>query len=110
MEPPSGSKSDLSVEEISELWELTADEEAKLLDLQQRVKDVDHPKNQLRELVRFLRARPKNVEAAESMFRKMVAWRKEHMIDNLLSTYQPPEDFVRCYPGAIGGSACKRNV
>ena len=59
-------------------WQLEGQEElARLELLRVRVKDVEHPKNNDTDLVRHLRARPEGakVDAAEKLFRKMVAWR-----------------------------------
>jgi hypothetical protein len=53
-------------------------------------------------VVRFLRARPGKVDAAESMFRAMIAWRIENQVDSILQgDYQPDQKMLDYYPGAI---------
>jgi hypothetical protein len=95
------SESSSSFQEVAALWELSEDEQNELVDLQKRLHDVQSPLNHWRELVRFLRARPGNITAAETMFRQMVKWRTVHQVDDILSTYTPPSEMIRYYPGAL---------
>ncbi|GBN19578.1 SEC14-like protein 2 [Araneus ventricosus] len=44
---------------------------------------------------RFAKARDFNLEAAEDMLRKHIAWRKEMQIDAILTDYKPPEVLVK---------------
>jgi hypothetical protein len=90
-----------SFQEVAALWELSEQEQEELVDLRQRLLDVQSPLNQWRDLVRFLRARPGNVTAAETMFRQMVQWRTVHDVDATLKTYTPPSEMLRYYPGAL---------
>ena len=53
------------------------------------------------QVVRFLRARPGNVDAAEIMFRNMIAWRRRNNVDSILENYTPPAEIVQHFPGAI---------
>ncbi|CAL1278994.1 unnamed protein product [Larinioides sclopetarius] len=47
---------------------------------------------------RFAKARDFNLEEAEAMLRKHIAWRKEMGIETILTDYQPPEVFLKYVP------------
>jgi hypothetical protein len=99
------------------VWELTVKEQTDLLTLRDHLFTDDdnisqpencaanlvrsHPKNRPSEVVRFLRARPGKVDAAESIFRAMIAWRIENNVDSILHDYQPDQKMLDYYPGAI---------
>jgi len=74
-------------------WKLTAEAEAKLWDLQRRLSDIDHFKNEPETVLRFQVA-PQGYEHAESGFRKMLEWRKENHVDTILQDYRPPQDLL----------------
>ena len=56
---------------------------------------ANHFKTTPLQVVRFLRARPGNVDAAESMFRIMIAWRRANKVDTILRDYTPPDTLVQ---------------
>jgi len=89
------------VEEVVDLWELTESEQRDLERLGNQLRDVQHFKNAPSEVIRFLRARPGDLQAAESMFRSMVEWRIENKVDTILERYRPPQEILDHYPGAI---------
>jgi CRAL/TRIO domain len=62
---------------------------------------ANHSKTVPLQVVRFLRARPGNVDAAEIMFRNMIAWRRQNKVDSILHDYTPPDEIVQHFPGAI---------
>ena len=90
-----------AIDFTSKMWQLSDVEHGQFLELRNSIKDVKHWKNQPMEVVRFLRARPGNVKAAESMFRKMINWRKENDVENILESYTPPQVLLELYPGAM---------
>ena len=67
-----------AVQFIIGYWELTNEEQNQLRDLQNRLQTVSHWKNSPHTVVRFLRARPGDVDAAEKMFRNMIQWRADN--------------------------------
>ena len=61
-----------------ELWDLSDEEINNLKELKEAIKDILHWKNQPNEVVRFMRARPKDLKAQVEMFKNMIEWRKEN--------------------------------
>lgn len=93
--------SEESAQRTASLWELTATDASNLRELGRRLRDLDHRKNNPGDVVRFLQARPGDVDAAESMFREMVMWRHRNKVDTILKDYRPPQELVDHFPGAI---------
>ena len=93
--------SDSNLEFTIAHWEIPAVQQAHLLELRDRLHDVDHWKNSPDTVLRFLRARPGNVDAAEKMFRGMIQWRLENDVDKILDEYHPPTLLREYFPGAI---------
>jgi len=89
------------VQFIRDYWQLTSKERQEFDDLKQRVSDIDHWKNTPDVLVRFLRARPDDVPAAEEMFRTSIQWRIDNSVDTILEEYDPPRHLKEYFPGAI---------
>lgn len=81
-------------------WQLSPEEEECLRDLEKKVADVDHWKNDPRILVRFLRG-PWGYRQAENMFRKMIIWRRQNGVDTLFDDYVPPQMLLDCVPSAM---------
>ena len=54
-------------------------------------------------LLRFLRARKLNFDAAEAMYREVIAWRLEMRADHLLTEYREPEVMANYFPTGIHG-------
>ena len=71
-----------------------------LVELRTRLKDIRHPMNCAKDVVRFLIARAENVEAAEAMFRKSIAWREMVGADTVTQN-PPPQPIIDNVPGAI---------
>ena len=89
------------VESVSRLWELSSKEENELFSLGERLRDISHHKNTPRDVIRFMKAHPGSLDAAETMFRNMIQWRLDNNADNILEDYEPPR-LIRDYiPGAI---------
>lgn len=82
--------SDKHLQRVNEMWELTQEEQDRLLDLKQCIADIDYWKNDPYEVVRFLKEVQCNVTKAERLFRADHKWRTENKIDALLDAYQPP--------------------
>lgn len=93
-----------SVDLTATLWELSLSERARLIELGYRLRDVtvkESSKNNPADVVRFFIACSFDVDRAEKQFRKMLAWRLHHDVDNILKHYYPPDDLVNLYPGAV---------
>lgn len=83
-------------------WDITASSmEQSLRELLDRLQDIDHWTNNPDIVLRFLRARTGNVNAAEKMFRNMVQWRVSKNVDKILDEYHPPIFLKENLPGAI---------
>jgi len=84
-----------------ELWDLSDEEINNLKELKEAIKDILHWKNQPNEVVRFMRARPKDLKAQVEMFKNMIEWRKENNVETILKDYTPDKLLWRYYPGAM---------
>ncbi|PRD36058.1 UNVERIFIED_CONTAM: retm [Trichonephila clavipes] len=87
------SESSYSPRKMSSFLKVTIEEQAIIDELKKRtIKDVT-PKMLEDETLfyRFAKARDFNIEDAESMLRKHLAWRKEMRMDTFLTDYKPPE-------------------
>lgn len=94
--------SDSNMNAVSRLWTLSEREQHNLRQLKERLEDIDYPrKNNPDDVVRFLLARHGDVNAAEAMFRKMVAWRLANRVDHILQEFQPADYLVKSYPASI---------
>jgi hypothetical protein len=82
-------------------WDLSDEQKSQLLDLRDRLDDIDHWKNSPDTVVRFLRARPGDVAAAETLFRNMIQWRQDYNVDSILQDYDPPKLLREYFPGAV---------
>lgn len=90
-----------AVESIVESWALSESEQDQLQLLKERLSDIEDWKNTPDTVVRFLRARPGDVNAAEVMFRNMIQWRKDNAVDTILQEYDPPTLLKERFPGAV---------
>ena len=91
-----------SIMRTSALWGLTTRDLTNLIELGNRLQDIGgHSKNNPADVVRFLVASSSDVNSAETKFRKMVSWRKQHDVDQILLNYHPPKELVDHYPGAV---------
>lgn len=82
-------------------WNLSDQETAKLLQVRDRVSDIQHPLNRPGAVVRFMRARAFDVDRSEFMIRETVAWRSQNGVDSILKDFHPPQEILDRYPGAI---------
>jgi hypothetical protein len=89
-----------NVQKCADLWKLTPEDEMKLNDLQGKLADIKHPKNDPYEIVRFLQEYKGNVDSSERNFRKMIDWRIENNVDNFLEEYMSPS-LYRYFPAAV---------
>jgi len=93
--------SDEEVRRIADLWELTQSGRGRLGELGDRLRDVRHHFNTPNKAVRYLLAKNHNVDAAESMFRDMIRWRRDSGADSFLDEHVLHSDFVDHYPCGI---------
>ena len=82
-----------NMREIRRAWELTDEQEEQLWELQRRLSDVDHFKNEPETILKFMVA-PTGFDAAEGLFRTMLEWRLENNVDTLLQDYRPPPKLI----------------
>ena len=90
-----------AIQSTIDLWELSETQQLQLRDLQNRLRSIQHWKNSPDTVVRFLRARPGDLDAAETMFRNMIQWRSETGADTILEDYDPPKLLREYFPGAV---------
>jgi len=81
-----------SVERVAQAYQLTPDEKNKLFELKDNLQkkgyyDSKHQLMNPLELARWLREAHGNVALAESKFRAAMAWRLEHKIDDLVTSF-----------------------
>ena len=89
------------VDKTVQLWDLSPHERADLIRMGHRLQDIDHSKNNPADVIRFIRARQGNLDAAESMFRAMINWRIENKVDTILQDYVPSPELLSLWPGAV---------
>lgn len=92
--------SEESVNTVIKRFQLSADMQQRLMELKERVADIDHFKNDPHILVRFLHG-PWGHKEAENQFRKMIEWRKQHNVDTILDDYVPPALLLEAIPSAM---------
>ncbi|XP_072029459.1 SEC14-like protein 1 [Amphiura filiformis] len=83
------------------LGDLNPLQESRLIQLREWLNETNKgkmPKDQ--HLLRFLRARDFNTEKAHEMITSSLAWRKQHQVDKILSTWTPPDILLNYFPGA----------
>ena len=85
---------------IRKLWSLNDEEYNQLLLMKEKLKDIDHWKNNPYEVIRFLSG-PQGFVQTESIFRTMVEWRVANAVDSVLDTYKPPQILLDYLPSAI---------
>ncbi|XP_071796652.1 SEC14-like protein 5 [Asterias amurensis] len=82
------------------LGPLTLLQESRLIQLREWLSETHKgkmPKDM--HLLRFLRARDFNTEKAHEMITASLAWRKQHQVDKILSTWVPPEILLVSFAG-----------
>ena len=87
-----------NIQKCSDLWHLCPQEEAKLMQLKENLQDINHPKNNPYEVVRFLK-QYESIKSSEKYFRKMIKWRIFNDVDRLLEEYRPPT-LYKYFPAA----------
>ena len=90
-----------NVDFFIQYWNLSEQETANFLEVRDRLSDIQHPLNRPGAVVRYMRARSFHVDRSESMIRETVAWRAQNGVDSILKDYNPPQEILRHYPGAI---------
>lgn len=92
--------SEENIQLVLRQWQLTKQEEQQLRELQRRLRDVDHWKNNPPDVIRYLRG-PGHFEQVEGKIREMIEWRKSYGADNLLKEYTPPRSLLYYVPSGI---------
>jgi len=83
---------------MAKLWNLTNVEQIYMEELQERIADIQHWKNDPYEVVRYYKEFKGNLDTVEHMFREMVAWRVENNMDEYLSEYGQPDPLFHYIP------------
>ena len=91
--------SERKLQEIIRLWELSTADENRLRALHHKLRDIQHPWNSPDVILGFAFSdddndndkddHDKGFKTTEKRFRKMIQWRNQHRIDDLLTSYQP---------------------
>jgi hypothetical protein len=96
-----------NLQACANLWGLTREELAKLHQLKVKLVDVSHVKNNPFDVVRFLlEHKERNADIAERRFRRMIKWRRDNDIDQLVldgnntKNYAPPP-LYRYFPAGL---------
>ncbi|XP_045532260.1 SEC14-like protein 2 [Pieris brassicae] len=79
------------------------DQRFALMKFRRSVKDVLKPEHNDQFLIRWLRARQWDPEAAEKMLRDSLIWREKWGIDTTLQTWQAPEVLEKHFPSGTTG-------
>ena len=79
------------------------DQRFALMKFRRSVKDVVKPEHNDHFLLRWLRARQWDPEAAEKMLRDSLKWREKWGVDTTLPTWQPPEVLEKHFPSGSTG-------
>ncbi|XP_050304373.1 SEC14-like protein 2 [Anthonomus grandis grandis] len=85
--------------------QLTLDDDQKfaLIKFRRSVQDILQPKHTDQFLIRWLKARSWNAEAAEKMLRQSIKWRIQWEVDGALKEWTPPEAIRLYYPSGVCG-------
>ena len=89
------------LDDVFKIWKLDKERQAGLLDLRQRVADVDHWKNDPYEIVRWLNEFKGDVAKAERLFRYTIQWRLENNVETHLERYGEPHRMFHYLPTGI---------
>jgi len=95
-----------NMREIRRAWDLSPEQEENLMDLKQRLSDIDHFKNEPETVLKFMIA-PTGFHAAEGLFRKMIAWRLKNNVDTILQDFRPPQAVLESVHATILDGADK---
>lgn len=123
--------SDDNIQGVRELWTLSNKQVMQLLQLKDKLSDVDHFKNDPYEVIRFLttiaaaskyadkgatgtkdgkkekkskldkKSEEKIINKVEEAFRDMIQWRIDNKIDDILTEYKAPEELQMHYPASM---------
>ncbi|EFA12792.2 SEC14-like protein 3 [Tribolium castaneum] len=74
-----------------------------LMKFRRNVSDITQPHHDDKFLLRWLRARSWDAEAAEKMLRQSMKWRQQWEVDGALKNWQPSESLLNFYPCGVSG-------
>jgi len=87
-----------NIDVVCQLWSLSEDKRNELIEIKDKLADIEHFKNDPFEVVRFLTG-PNGFE--ESAFRDMIEWRLEKNVDSLMQEYEVPPLLEKYVPSAV---------
>lgn len=95
-----------NVDYYRDYWDLNDGEVDMLWELHRNI-EVDYPfeshefECRPSTLIRFLRSHSFDLHKTEKLVRKMLVWRKQHDVNNMMENYKPPQVIIDKYVGAI---------
>lgn len=92
---------------MAELWELDEKDRKKLRELQERLRDVHHPKNDPYVVVRFYKEYKGKIPKVEKTFRQMIKWRETEGMETFLEDYGEPDPALYQWPTGILNTTCR---
>jgi hypothetical protein len=90
--------SDGNFEEMASAFNLDEEKRAKMKELQQRLSDINHWKNEPYEVYRYLKELHFDVKKTEEHFRDMIKWRIATHVDTYIERYGTPQEIFRYIP------------
>lgn len=90
-----------SFQEMAQLWNLSLQDQQKMRQLQERIADINHWKNDPLEVIRYYKEYKGNLKQTEKMFRHMIQWRRDQGMDSFLEDYGAPDPLFHQMPIAI---------
>lgn len=82
---------------------LEPNQRASIVEFRSRVHDVLKPNHTDFFLLKWLRARNFDLNAAESMLRSSLKWRQQTRVDMMHEEFNPPEVLMKFFPQSLGG-------
>ena len=88
-----------NLQELTQLWKLSQEDVHKLLQVKDRLKDIQHDWNEPQVVLAFMKGPDRyNVKQTEKAMRKLVQWRQKHNVDALLNNnYYKPNPLLLDY-------------
>jgi CRAL/TRIO domain len=87
--------------DVCKIWNFNEGQKVALQELQHRIKDIDHWKNDPYEVVRWYNEFHGDLTKTERLFRYTIQWRLEHDVDSHLESYGDPHPMFHYYPVGI---------
>lgn len=93
--------SQANIQEVVSSWKYDEKERAVFDNLQKRLQDIDHWKNNPGELARFLSEHEFDIDTAEQKFRGMIQWRLDNDMERFFERYKGPDPVFYYLPNCL---------